>query len=107
MSHPKIGYYKNKIREPIAHLVIENDVVKLIGVITKDNVNNTINLEYGYTALDIAIITHANNVIKYLIELGADIEFKEISKLNPCELAFRYNNEYFLDLIRNIQTNSS
>lgn len=107
MNHPNIFYYKNKFREPIAHLVIDNDIEKLIGIITKNTVNNVINVEHGYTALDIAIITHANNVIKYLIELGADIEFKEVTKLNPSELAIRYNNEYFFDLIRNTQSKDS
>ncbi len=105
MSHPKIGYFRNKIKELSAHLIMDNDVEKLIGIITKDNVNNVINLEYGYTVLDIAIITHANNVIKYLIEQGADIEFKQSPKLNPSELAYRYNNEYFLELYRNSYKN--
>lgn len=105
MSHPKINYYRNKITEPKAHLIMENNVEKLIDIITKDNINNVINLEHGYTALDIAIITHANNVIKYLIELGANIDFKDDPKLNPSELAYRYNNEYFLELYRNSSKN--
>ncbi len=99
MSHPKINYWKNKIKEPIAHLIMNNDVDKLVDVITINNLNNIIDEEHRLTALHIAVITHANNVVKYLIELGADINIENKNKLNASELAIRYNNEYLHNLI--------
>ncbi len=104
MSHSKINYYRHRFVEPEAQLVIDNDISKLDGVITSSNVNKIICKKYDFTALDIAIITHANNVIKYLIDLGADYQFKDEPKLNPSELAYRYQNNYYFDLIKLIES---
>jgi ankyrin repeat protein len=99
MSGLNINFYRNKLPEIEANIVMDNDINKLINVITKDNVNNIINDEHGLTALHIAIITHANNVIKYLIDIGADTSIENKTKLSPIELANRYNNKFYIDLI--------
>jgi len=94
MSNRKIGYFKKKINTPLAHLIMENDVNKLQDVITSSNVNDIIFEPLGLTSIHVAIMTNSNDVIKYLLEIGADIHKTNVNCMDCNELAVRYNQEY-------------
>ena len=87
-------YFANKLNSPISLLIIEDDINKIKDVVTIENVNNVIFEPLGLTPIHVAIMVNSNSIIRYLLELGADINKTNKNNMDCNELAVRYNNEY-------------
>lgn len=96
----------NTTNSDIMTAIITNNLNKLKTLINKNNVNIIINNENNYTSLHYAIMLTDNiNIIKYLLELDADISLTENRGLNSYDLSLKYSSKIIFEYIKEKQQN--
>jgi ankyrin repeat protein len=95
MNSNKYNSLKKKFNNTICDYIIDNDLNKIKELINKNNIDDIIYEEEQLTALHIAIIVNSNNIIKYLIDMGSDINKKNKKEYDSKDLAIRYNLKFF------------
>jgi hypothetical protein len=90
----------------IIFAIVTNDIITVKKIVNYSNLDNILDIETGFTALQYAISSPniSNDIIKYLLQLGADPK-KIIGKQNidSFDLAIRYNKKYLFEYFNNIQ----
>ena len=84
--------------DSIIFAIVTNNLNKVKELINNNNVNKVIDNKNKYTSLHYAV-TIANNddVIKYLLDIGADPKIEQIYGINSYELSLQSNKKYIYE----------
>jgi len=87
--------------DSIIFAIVTNNLNKVKELINSNNVNKIIDNKNKYTSLHYAV-TIANNddIIKYLLDNGADPKIKQIYGIDSYELSLQSNKKYIYEYYR-------
>jgi ankyrin repeat protein len=80
----------------IIYNIITNKVKDLERHINEANINNVIDNKNGYTALHYALRTGNEDIIQYLLNMGADPYIKTSDNQDAFDLCLKYNTKYVI-----------
>lgn len=90
----------------IIFAIVTNNLLEVRNLINSTNYNNVLDESTGYTALQYAIASPniSNDIIKYLLNLGANPKQKlKNQEIDSFDLAIRYNKKYLFEYFNKIQ----
>jgi len=83
----------------IVYAIATSNLTLFKKYINKTNVNKVIDNETNNTSLHLAIQLKKNEIIRYLLELGASTNVKNINNKDQLELSIEYQNRLLFDNI--------
>jgi hypothetical protein len=91
---------RRSLNSDIIYAIATNNLNDIIQSINPSNVNNIIDTETRMTALHYATRNSSNiQIIKYLMECGADHELKDSNQKDCIDLAIKSNERFLVDWI--------
>lgn len=83
--------------DDIIFAIVTNNLSKVKSLISKSNVNKVIDRTNGYTAIHYAVTLPHNDIIRYLMENGADPYIKQSEGFDAFELSLRSGKKYIFE----------
>jgi ankyrin repeat protein len=90
-------------RHKILFAVVTNNLTELKTLVNESNVNNIIDDTNRYTALHYAVNNRYKEIIKYLLDIGADPKIKQSESKDAFELALDVRCGYLFDYFKEKQ----
>ena len=94
------------INDEILFLIVTNNLNKLIKTVNKDNVNNIIDRTNNYTALHYAIKQPNQEIVKYLLSIGANPNLKQKEGKDCYDLAIQCHHRFIFDYDKKLHENT-
>lgn len=88
------------IKDKIILTIFNKNITDLKKLIKKENVNIVLN-KSGYTSLHFAVLQDDKNIIKYLLDCGADPTIKHNQNQNCIDFALDQNKIYLYEYLNN------
>ena len=91
--------------DDIITAIVTNNLIKVKSLVNKNNVNNVIDTINNYTSLHYAVTLPNNEIIKYLLELGANPKIKQSDGYDSYELTLRSGKKFIFEYFKENQKN--
>jgi ankyrin repeat protein len=91
--------------DDIITAIVTSNFNKVKSLVDKNNVNNIIDSKNNYTSLHYAVTLPNNEIIKYLLDLGADPKIKQTDGYDSYELTLRSGKKFIFEYFKEKQQN--
>jgi ankyrin repeat protein len=98
-------FHRNKSVNSYSTIIQKNDIIYHMSMdsydnfeklITEMNVNNIIDSKNGYTALHYAIKLNNENMMEYLLNMGADPYLKTLTNEDAFDISLKYQSKFVI-----------